>query len=348
MTLPTSASTNFTTTPPNTTNIRLHLPEVLNRELIVIYILIIVVLGVVFNIFVLTVFCMHKKPCTVAEIYLSNLAVADLMLVSFLPFWAVNILHNFNWPFGTVVCKLVNMGINMNGYCSIYLIVMVSMDRYVALVHPLSQDRFRRPKYAKMCCLLLWAFSLLMNIPIILYRKVEYNPYFNATFCFMKYPDRNVHLLCVAILSTFTFLIPISIISYCTFKIIKSLNNRLVVGHNAEHKPTTLVLAVLLAFLICWLPFHVFKIPYELVSARILKDPLCVHVLTNASQISLYLAFFNSVVNPVLYVIVGKNFRKKIWEVFTQRPFRKPSTITLTTNHTNMSRSQQTRLVTQK
>ncbi|XP_032356600.1 B2 bradykinin receptor isoform X3 [Etheostoma spectabile] len=40
------------------------------------------VLGIVMNLFVLMVFCFHKKACTVAEIYLSNLAAADLFLMA--------------------------------------------------------------------------------------------------------------------------------------------------------------------------------------------------------------------------------------------------------------------------
>ncbi|GLD47961.1 B2 bradykinin receptor-like protein [Lates japonicus] len=78
-----------------------------------IYILVIAVLGIVFNVFVLMVFCLHKKACTVAEIYLSNLAAADLVLVSCLPFWAVYAANKFNWPFSGSLCKLVNLSINM-------------------------------------------------------------------------------------------------------------------------------------------------------------------------------------------------------------------------------------------
>lgn len=78
-----------------------------------VYILIISALGFVLNVFVL----IHKKPCTVAEIYLSNLAAADLLLL------------------------VVNPGINMNTYCSIYFFVLVSIDRYVAVVHTMSHNR---------------------------------------------------------------------------------------------------------------------------------------------------------------------------------------------------------------
>lgn len=96
-----------------------------------VYILIISALGFVLNVFVL----IHKKPCTVAEIYLSNLAAADLLLL------AVNVSNRFDWPFGQFLCKVFNPGINMNTYCSIYFFVLVSIDCYVAVVHTMSHNR---------------------------------------------------------------------------------------------------------------------------------------------------------------------------------------------------------------
>nr|XP_013876381.1 PREDICTED: B2 bradykinin receptor-like [Austrofundulus limnaeus] len=79
------------------------------------------------------VFCLHKKACTTPEIYLSNMAAADLVLVSFLPFWAVFVSNHFHWTFGDAMCKIINMIIIMNSFCSIYFLVLVSIDRYLAL-----------------------------------------------------------------------------------------------------------------------------------------------------------------------------------------------------------------------
>lgn len=108
------------------------------------------------------------------SIYLSNLAVADLVLVSCLPFWAVNLYNDYHWPFGLFMCKVVNLGIKINAYCSIYFLVLVSIDRYIALVHAMSHGRMRRPKYAKLGCLLVWIFGLFLGSPVIIFRKVEY------------------------------------------------------------------------------------------------------------------------------------------------------------------------------
>ncbi|MEQ2245915.1 hypothetical protein ILYODFUR_032944 [Ilyodon furcidens] len=98
------------------------------------------VLGIALNICILMVFILHKKPCTVAEIYLTNLAAADLVLVSFLPFWAISAWNKHKWIFGRALCKMVNVGILMNVYCSIYFLVLVSIDRLRG-----QQTQQRRP-----------------------------------------------------------------------------------------------------------------------------------------------------------------------------------------------------------
>ncbi|KAE8290036.1 B2 bradykinin receptor [Larimichthys crocea] len=286
-----------------------------------VYILIITVLGIVFNVFVLMVFCLHKKACTVPEIYLSNLAAADVVLLSCLPFWAVNIYNNFDWPFGLFMCKAATLGIKMNAYCSIYFLVLVSMDRYVALVHTMSHGRMRRPKYAKLGCLLVWGFGLLLSVPTLIFRKVEHFPEYGVHACFLEYPNHAVELFCDGMLVVVSFVIPISVISFCTIKIIQALKIQAVERFNAEkteQKATTLVLVVLLAFLICWVPFHLVTTLDVLLRAKVLEGCHLNTVLDICNQVFTYLAFFNSVLNPILYVIVGKNFRKKVREVFKQ------------------------------
>ncbi|XP_072221804.1 B2 bradykinin receptor-like [Leuresthes tenuis] len=339
---PTSVPVNFSSVAEakNNTNNNACIMETWTYTVIPVYILFIAVMGIILNVFVLMVFILHKKPCTVAEIYLSNLAAADLLLVSCLPFWAVNISNKFNWPFGEFMCKAVNVGILMNFYCSIYFLVLVSIDRYLALVYPLSQERMRRPRYAKVACFLVWVFNFLLTTPALIFRKVKYFPAFNSTFCYLDFPDSNINLLFELMIFIFGFVIPVSIISFCTIKIIKALGNRLIEGVNVENtdnKATTLVLAVLLAFLICWVPFQMTKIPDLLKQAKILTECHSLKILEGCKQIFKYLGFLNSVLNPILYVIVGKNFQKKAHEVFKQ--CKQKPTHTLTSTRTYLSKS---------
>ncbi|KAG8013291.1 B2 bradykinin receptor, partial [Nibea albiflora] len=289
-----------------------------------VYILVISVLGIVFNVFVLMVFCLHKKPCTVPEIYLSNLAATDLMLMTCLPFWAVNVSKNYNWIFGWFMCKIVNTGIHMNVYCSIYFLVLISIDRYLTLVHTMSLNRMRSRKYAKLGCLLVWGLGLLLSVPTLYYRGLKYEH--ECTSCILKYGSKHISLVFEVLMITFSFIIPISIISFCTVRIINALRNRFLEqlkSQTTDHKATNLMLAVLLAFLICWLPFHLLRTAGMLSKVGILSF----NIQRFYFHIVIYLAFFNSVLNPILYVIVGKNFQMKVKELFKQQ--RRKMSLTL-------------------
>ncbi|XP_047466322.1 B2 bradykinin receptor-like [Mugil cephalus] len=306
------------------------------------YILVICVLGIVFNVFVLTVFCLHKKACTVAEIYLSNLAAADLLLMSCLPFWAEYVNKKYDWPFGGGLCKMVNVFIIMNAYSSVYSLVLISIDRYLALVFPLSHERLRRPLLAKVGCLVVWVLSFLLSVPYLIYRDAITYPS-NITKCTINYPNDATYLGCDIMQFMLIFIIPVFIISICTFKIIQTLRCRYRDGLNIqkkEEKATFLVLAVLLAFLVCWIPFHIMKIIGTLKDVKVLtltcNTLIFMHIW---HPILLYLAFFNSVLNPILYVIVGKNFRKKVREVFKQWSHRRRATFSLTSTRTQMTKS---------
>ncbi|XP_029316500.1 B2 bradykinin receptor-like [Cottoperca gobio] len=342
--LPTSVPANFSTMAIHEDQNDMSATQLPDEELtewysniLPVYILCIAVLGIILNVFVLVVFCLHKKSCTVAEIYLSNLAAADLVLMIFLPFWAVYAANNFDWPFGNHLCRLVTVAINMNAYSSIYFIVLISIDRYMALVHPLSHEGIRRPKYAKLLCVLVWGFGLVLSIPTLVYRRVLYNNYYNISQCSHE-QTLNEQLLFDGLLTTFGFIIPIIIIFCCTLKIIQALNNRflgMLDTQMTEQKATTLIVVVLLAFMICWVPFHVVKILNMLLIANVLTAPSFRTNLLVCMQVFMYFAFFNSVLNPILYMIVGKNFQGKVRELFKQ--WRHTRTSTLNSTNTNPS-----------
>ena len=72
------------------------------------------------------------------NVLILNLAVADLLFIVFcVPFTATDYALNY-WPFGLVWCQAVQYLIYVTSYISIYTLILMSIDRFLAVVCPVS------------------------------------------------------------------------------------------------------------------------------------------------------------------------------------------------------------------
>ncbi|KAM9356312.1 B2 bradykinin receptor [Pholidichthys leucotaenia] len=284
------------------------------------YLALISIIGFVGNVLVLCVFCLQRKPCSVADIYLGNLAAADLVMMLCLPFWAVTIAQGYQWDFGESLCKLVNVAISMNYICSVLFLMLVSIDRYLALVKPMRPKRLRRATWAKRICLGVWFLGFLFTLPVLIFRKVKYVDDPGVYACILAYPHPGWEVYQNIAKNLFGFLIPLVVITYCTRHTVAALKKNEKAGEfprmAVEKKATHLVLAVLVVFLFCWIPHQVMRFLDTLDHVNITPGCLWGHVLDIGIQLSTYLAYSNSAINPFLFAIVGRHFRKRAKEVF--------------------------------
>ncbi|XP_077477540.1 B1 bradykinin receptor [Stigmatopora argus] len=297
------------------------------RTIVPPYIITVSVLGLVLNAFVLCVFMAHKDRMTVAEIYLSNLALADFALLCGVPFWAANILNGFNWLYGDALCKMVNGIMTVNLYTSVYTLVMISVDRYLAIVMTMKARWLRRTRYAKATCVFLWIFGISLSMPTVLHRTVKYFDEVQLTACMLDYSHGSSWKLANQILlNVVGFVVPALAILFGSGSIIKVLRRRKeTVGLQDIHDTKTSVLlsAVTLLFILCWGPFQVFTLLDTLCDIHVLDTKGWSRTLDIGAQVSAYLGILNSALNPVLYVLSGQYFRKKVsgirWRVMGNR-----------------------------
>ncbi|XP_061118228.1 B2 bradykinin receptor [Conger conger] len=283
------------------------------------YMGVICVLGMLANSFVLCVFCFQRERCTVADVYLGNLALADLVLVSCLPFWVVTITQEFHWSFGEVLCKLVGLAIGMNYYCSILFVTMVSIDRYLALVTPMSLGRLRDVSWARVLCLAIWVAGGLLSLPALLFRTVKTFPEEGVDACYVDYPHEGWRIRYNVTVNILGFLIPLAVLSYCSYYIVTTLKKnqmRKYSSMKAEKKATRLLLLVLIVFVLCWLPYQIVMLLDTLYYYHIVSGCLWANSLDISIQLATYLGYGNSSLNAFLYAIVGKHFRQKATRIF--------------------------------
>ncbi|XP_074765772.1 B1 bradykinin receptor [Athene noctua] len=291
------------------------------------YIDTICVIGMLGNVFVLFTYSLHKGPLKIAEIYLMNLAVADLIFLMCLPFWAENIRNEFNWPFGNFLCRSTSASIILNMYTSIYLLVAVSTDRYFTFVHTLNHRAIRSKTMAKKICLLTWFFGILLSVPTFMFWTVKHFPLWNISACTLDFPTPLWITAENLVFNIVGFALPSTAIIFLNFSTICSLqkNAREKIGLRAKSckghkgtKATRLIFAVVLMFLLCWTPYHFFVFLDILYQMEVIKGCFWGELLNFGEQFGYTLATTNSCINPVIYVFVGKYFRQKALEVFSQ------------------------------
>ncbi|KAM9337542.1 LOW QUALITY PROTEIN: type-1 angiotensin II receptor [Symphorus nematophorus] len=280
------------------------------------------VIGIVGNSMVVAVIYCYMKLKTVANIFVLNLAVSDLTFLITLPMWATFTATGYHWPFGGFLCKASAGLVIFNLYTSVFFLTALSIDRYLAIVHPMRSRRFRTVVYARITCVLMWLFAFVLSVPTALTRDVYNIANSNKTVCGILHPTiENVKrlkelLLAISLMkSLLGFLVPFIIVITCY-----CLIGRALLGARHLHKSSRsrddevlrMLAAAVLAFFMCWVPHQVFHLMQLLTQLIQGKNCAILEIIDTAMPFTICIAYFNSCVNPIVYGFVGRNFRKNL------------------------------------
>ncbi|XP_077590563.1 somatostatin receptor type 2-like [Stigmatopora nigra] len=270
--------------------------------------------GLCGNALVIYVILRYAKMKTVTNIYILNLAVADVLFMLGLPFIAIQ-LALVHWPFGPALCRVVMTVDSLNQFTSIFCLTVMSVDRYLAVVHPIRSTGWRKPRVAKTVNLAVWGASLLVNLPIVVYGGVVSKH--DGCFCTIVWPEPQEAYYTAFMFYTFIlgFFLPLLVICLCYLLIVVKVKSSGVrVGasskrRRSERKVTRMVSVVVAVFVLCWLPFYVFNVTS--VTGTLSTTP----ALRGTFAFVVVLGYANSCANPILYAFLSENFKKSFQNV---------------------------------
>ncbi|XDA81291.1 hypothetical protein R6Z07F_011265 [Ovis aries] len=272
------------------------------------------IVGLCGNTLVIYVILRYAKMKTITNIYILNLAIADELFMLGLPFLAMQVAL-VHWPFGKAICRVVMTVDGINQFTSIFCLTVMSIDRYLAVVHPIKSAKWRRPRTAKMINVAVWGVSLLVILPIMIYAGLRSNQWGRSS-CTINWPGESGAWYTGFIIYAFIlgFLVPLTIICLCyLFIIIKVKSSGIRVGSSkrkkSEKKVTRMVSIVVAVFIFCWLPFYIFNV--SSVSVAISPTP----ALKGMFDFVVVLTYANSCANPILYAFLSDNFKKSFQNV---------------------------------
>ncbi|XP_036001934.1 leukotriene B4 receptor 1 [Fundulus heteroclitus] len=264
------------------------------------------VLGFPGNMFVVwSVLCRVKKRSVTCLLVL-NLAVADAFVLLSAPLFLRYLAGGRGWEFGSAACKLVHYLSSVNMYVSIYLICLMSMDRWLAVTKPFVSQRMRTKRSLLVLLLGVWVLAFILSLPMPFYRSNVINVMRNnyrLSLCLPHHWKSVGHQVFQYLFETIMgCLIPFSLISTCYSTVICRLQKA---KFQRRGQGSRLILLIIIAFVIFWLPYHIVNI---IEVACLLKnsdtDGNCV---PSARPNVTAFAYFSSAVNPILYVFAGSS-----------------------------------------
>uniref|UniRef100_A0A3P9LKJ4 Relaxin-3 receptor 1 n=1 Tax=Oryzias latipes TaxID=8090 RepID=A0A3P9LKJ4_ORYLA len=240
--------------------------------------------------------------------FVLNLAVTDLQFVLTLPFWAVDTVMDFSWPFGDAMCKIILSVTVMNMYASVFFLTAMSVTRYWSVASALKNRTAHKSCSAKWVCALIWTLATLATAPTSIFSAVT-----NVTgekLCLLRFPGGQYWLALYHIQKiTVGFVLPMVIVSISYFMLLRFIHKRSMKTSNPKRRSqvTKSVTIVVLSFFVCWMPNHAitfWSVLVKLNAANWDKSYYIVH--TYVFPVTVCLAHTNSCLNPVIYCLMRK------------------------------------------
>ncbi|KAK0150456.1 Melanopsin-A [Merluccius polli] len=282
-------------------------------------VLLIGITGVIGNALVIYAFTKSRSLRTPANMFILNLAAADLLMcVTQTPTFFITSLHR-RWIFGEKACEVYAFCGALFGICSMLTLTVIAADRYFVITRPLASIGVLSRRRAGLVLLGAWLYSLAWSLPPF-FGWSAYVPEGLLTSCSWDYmtfsPSVRAYTM---LLFIFVFFIPLFIIIYCyvfIFRAIRSTNKAVSRVNGScssrdssrgfqrlqnEWKTAKIALVVILLYVLSWSPYSgvaltAFAGYADMVTPYMNSVPA---VIAKASAIH----------NPIIYAITHPKYR---------------------------------------
>ncbi|KAM4558426.1 trace amine-associated receptor 13c-like [Odontesthes bonariensis] len=298
----------------NTSCRRLQRPHI---EVMLSYIILssISVLTAVLNLLVIISISHFRQLHTPTNLLLLSLAVSDFF-VGLLMFFQI-MLINGCWLLGDTACVMYQYLGYIITTASVGTLVIISIDRYVAICYPLHYSAQITQKRVKMCVCVCWMSSVIVQSLFVtnaLEQPGRYNSCIGQCITFVSYiaglADTIVSFIVpitvIVVLYIRVFVVAVSQARAMRSHITATSLKHSVTAKRSELKAARALGVVVAVFIICFCP-------YNCVSLTDQGDLLN----TSAGNFILCLFFFNSCLNPMIYAFFYPWFRKSIKLIVT-------------------------------
>ncbi|XP_065354222.1 neuropeptide CCHamide-2 receptor-like isoform X2 [Calliphora vicina] len=274
--------------------------------------------GVLGNLITCIVISRNKIMHTATNFYLFNLAVSDLiLLLSGMPQDLYNLWYPDSYPFTDVLCVMEGVLSETAANATVLTITAFTVERYIAICHPFRQHTMSKLSRAVKFILAIWLTAFVLALPQAMQFTVV--PQHGGTACTIN-NDFFAHVFAV---SGFIFFGgPMTAICVLYVLIgVKLKRSRLLQavprrcydvnrGISAQTRVIRMLIAVAVAFFLCWAPFHAQRLMAVYGSTSGIDSEVFNTIYYILDYTSGVLYFLSTCINPLLYNIMSHKFRE--------------------------------------
>ncbi|XP_060739477.1 leukotriene B4 receptor 1-like [Tachysurus vachellii] len=254
------------------------------------------ILGVTGNIAVMVRLSGWLKRGSFTPRLMLSLAISDLFTLISLPVWIWAVLHE--WVFDLVVCNLLSYMIYLSFYCSVLCMILMSMQRYIQVLHPEKWKKLGR-KGKKILLSGMWMLSAVLSCYALILSNISLDRG-GRLQCTLRYRNKAERVLTL-FWEIIIFVASFTIVSYFYFQLYRGVNNSAFFSSNSL---TKLVTRIVVCFFILWIPNQISDIVI-IFAALTGNDGLLISVVS-VENVTTSLVFINSCLNPFLYAFSAR------------------------------------------
>ncbi|XP_026880593.2 C-C chemokine receptor type 5-like isoform X1 [Electrophorus electricus] len=276
---------------------------------------IVFIVGSVGNGLVVCVLAKYHKRSNMTDVCLFNLALADLLFLASLPFWA-HYAAIAEWTFGSFMCSAVTGFFQLGFYGSIFFMILMTVDRYSVIVHAHTPflTKHRSVNTGVSLAVVCWVISLGASMPSIIFSQVKNES--SGQTCKEEYPEGTYwRFFGYLQLNILGLILPLSVMVFCYSRIIPTL---ITMRSQKKHKAIKLILALILVFFCFWTPYNVIIFMQFLHHVGYMASCEWQQTLSMSMQWVETLGFCHCCLNPIIYAFVGQKFRTLVVKMLKQ------------------------------
>ncbi|MBN3308579.1 GPR87 protein, partial [Amia calva] len=272
------------------------------------------VVGLILNSLAAWIFFQLKNSSSFI-FYLKNITVADLVMTLTFPFSIISESGLGPWQLSAFVCRYSAVIFYANMYISIIFLGLISLDRYLKIVKPFGDSKMYNITFTKFMAVGVWLGIIFLSLPnTILTNKAPTSE--TARYCSRLKSEFGITWHAVVSYCNICIFIVVLIIlvaSYISiYKHIHKSNEQFVCTAQKSSKSNQNIYIVLVVFFICFVPYHLWRIPFTLSQIDKHFDKQGEDILMYGKKVTLFMSACNVCLDPVIYFLMCKSFTRKL------------------------------------